>query len=804
MEIENLTPQNRVFHIDDECYVIYLGSGPEDYKPFLRIGNSKKLTKEIISNIYSIVITESYTGNPVLEPSNINEEELTEIQYVGDRPTVERFLKFLKHYGIDSEKIAYAKDLPSENHNAMLYLYENGNVALYYDKSQLFDLFSREKKDVHFVEKTKRIKDELIKNPLRYMDSEFDGYGLFAIDGCSVVFHQQQFISFDIPKNYFAALASQGFDPDFITAVATDSVTRDSIDLCKRKRFKKQDLQFFSLVPTAVQNALGLFSSKTQGTSKFSVDSCKGAAKKTENGFSIKGEKGGYTVSSGGIPFSISIGSRAPKGSSPVLTFDPRKGLMVLPSRAKGRDVRILNGIPYVIRTTVPETTSLLERYFSDVSSSLETQFSAEESSLVKHLTQSLNDIESGADTEQTLGYVKKHLKALRVKDTSPLPLLLHNIGEICSIRLHSSQSEAPAHRPYTQLLDLLKKHFSFPSAFSGFFPFIGDCYISENGANVLYRGVKRGLRQKDFTQLQDSAGAIQGAIRNNLVFFEQETVRLSELLAKLSTVTRPGRGKTAEKEEKKIPEKGREEKPSEYTEREELVVGKTLTVQKKSTNMPKILLIIAAIIVVLGIVLFAPPLSLVQKTAQRMRAEKQLLADKGAQEGAPEAAEAEIQLDEETPAAVAEKGDDTALSEKEKEEIESFLSLGYIQITILDVFKLTNKIAVSNGYYALNSVDKLGRDPDWIYPGNTFTLPDGSTHTVVKGDTIWHIAKNFIKKYLDRDWTQYIALRDEIEIKEISASRKQEIIGELERLKERAYAENFVKEINKTVEELR
>ncbi len=804
MEIENLTPQNRVFHIDDECYVIYLGSGPEDYKPFLRIGNSNKLTKEIISNIYSIVITDSYTGNPVLEPSNINEEALTDIQYVGDRPTVERFLKFLKHFGIDSEKIAYAKDLPSENHNAMFYLYENGNVALYYDKFQLFDLFSREKNDAHFVEKTKRIKAELIKNPLRYTDSEFDGYGFFAVNDCSVVFHQQQFVSFGIPKNYFAALVSRGFDPDLITAVATDTVTGDFIDLCKRKRFKKQNLQFLSLEPDPVRNALGLFPAHTQGVPKFSVDSCKVAAKKTENGFSIKGKKGGYTVSSGGIPFSISIGKRPQKISSPVLVFDTRKMLMVLPSGAKGREVRILKGIPYVIHTEAPETTSLLERYFNDVSSSLEALFTAEETSLVKHLTQSLSDIESGADTEQTFDYVKKQLKALRVKDTSPLPLLLHNIGEICSIRLHSSQSEGAAHRPYTQLLDLLKKHLSFPAAFSGHFPFIGDCYISENGAHVLYRGVKRGLGQKDFAQVEGAAGAIQGVTRDNLVFFEQETVRLSDFLAKLSTVARPKRAKTAQKEEKKIPEKGREERLSETTEREELVVGKSLTAQKRSTHIPKILLIIAAIIVVLGIVLFAPPLSLVQKTAQRMRAEKQLLAGKQAQEGTPEAVEAEVVQDKKTPAAVAEKKDDIALSETEKEEIESFLSLGYIQITILDVFKLTNKIAVSNGYFALNSIDKLGRDPDWIYPGNTFTLPDGSTHTVIKGDTIWHIARNFIKQYLDRDWKQYTALRNEIKTKEISASRKQEIIGEFERLKERAYAENFIKEIDKTIEELR
>ncbi len=804
MEIHNLPPQNRVFHIDDECYVIYLGSGPEDYKPFLRIGNSKKLTKDIISNIYSIVITDSYTGNPLLEQYNINTEELSDIQYVGDKPTVERFFKFLKYYGIDSEKITYAKDLFSENHNAMLYVYDNGNIALYYDKALLFDLSSREKNDIHFIEKTKRIEDELIKNPLRYTDSDLEGYGLFAINGCSAVFHQKQFVSFGIPGNYFASLASQGFHPDYITAVATDSATGDFIDLCKRKRFKKQNLQFLSTESAAVRNALGLFPSKAQGTQKFSLDSCKGTAKKTENGFSIKGDKGGYSVASDGIPFSIAIGNKPPKSKSPVLAFEPQKGLMVLPSREHGNEVRILDGIPYIIHTDDPEITSLIERYFSDVSSSIESMCTAEESSLVKYLTKIFSDIEAGTNTEQMLGYVKKQLKALRMNETSPLPLLLHNTREICSIRLRSSQTEGEAQRQLSQLRDLLKKHFRFPSGASGHFPFIGDCYISESGASVLYRGVKKGLRKRDFTQLQDSAAAIQGVTRSNLVLFEQETVRLSEFLAKLSSVGRPGRKGGAGKEEKKIPEKAREEKPPETAEKEELVVGKTLTAQRKSMNMPKILLIIAAIIVVLGIVLFAPPFSLVQKTAQRMKAEKQLLAGKEAEEGASEAAEVESKQGETTSVEETAEGEEAVLSEAEKEEIESFLSLGYIQITILDVFKLTNKIAVSNGYYALDSVEKLGRDPDWIYPGNTFTLPDGSTHTVIKGDTIWHIAKNYIKRYLDRDWKQYTALRDEIETTEIGPARKQEIIGEFEELKKRTYAENFVKEIDKTIEELR
>jgi len=130
---------------------------------------------------------------------------------------------------------------------------------------------------------------------------------------------------------------------------------------------------------------------------------------------------------------------------------------------------------------------------------------------------------------------------------------------------------------------------------------------------------------------------------------------------------------------------------------------------------------------------------------------------------------------------------------------VESFLSLGYIRITILDVYYLTNKIAAANGYAELDSVEQLGKNPNWIYPGNVFVLPDETQYTVLKGDTIWHIAKRFIQKNLDRDWAAYRLL-----IEEIDTKNKNEIIAELKDLNKGSYSENFSKEINRTIDELK
>ena len=68
--------------------------------------------------------------------------------------------------------------------------------------------------------------------------------------------------------------------------------------------------------------------------------------------------------------------------------------------------------------------------------------------------------------------------------------------------------------------------------------------------------------------------------------------------------------------------------------------------------------------------------------------------------------------------------------------------------MTTEDKIELTNIIAQSNDY------QKMGRkhsnkyesdDPNWIYPGNILTMPDGSNVTVVRGDTMWSLCETYL-----------------------------------------------------------
>lgn len=96
--------------------------------------------------------------------------------------------------------------------------------------------------------------------------------------------------------------------------------------------------------------------------------------------------------------------------------------------------------------------------------------------------------------------------------------------------------------------------------------------------------------------------------------------------------------------------------------------------------------------------------------------------------------------------------------------------------MTLRDIVHLTNKIAIANGYHRmLFSLERnyvKGRDPDWIYPGNVLRMPDGKWVVVQSGDTMWRLCESFLIEQVNGH---------EVEIRELieKTKRKEIKIGE-------------------------
>lgn len=120
--------------------------------------------------------------------------------------------------------------------------------------------------------------------------------------------------------------------------------------------------------------------------------------------------------------------------------------------------------------------------------------------------------------------------------------------------------------------------------------------------------------------------------------------------------------------------------------------------------------------------------------------------------------------------------------------------------MTMLDLLNLTNLVAEKNGYhkivYDFEKTYVKGKDPDWIYPGNNLTMPDSSKTTVVDGDVMWNLCEKFLINQINKNELEIQDVIDRRRTKELSFEDSK---TELLKIKNESYSEmlrDFIDEI--------
>ena len=821
-------PEKRVFHIDKECYIIYLGSDPNDYKPFLRIGNSKFLPDIIKNNTYYIVITDSLTGNPLLEPQNMNKDNIHENKYVGDKKGLSEFFNFLNCFNIKTEGYPITDKLQTNENKAVLSYFDNGNLTLHYDKSLIFDLKKREKDDLHFIELAKNIKDQLKSDPLFLSNDYFKSidYGFINIGNSVIHINNDQFIVDELPENYFENLAYNRLDPDLISTIILNSADEDLIHILKRKLSKNEKLNIITKNEDKILSCtINLFRKKNDlFTVKNRINLEDISIKIDNNQTTVKSNKLKTTIITVEEKRYISKLSNSKSEDEKTLYINKASKEISYITESEVINQPLVEGIPYIINNDTEINTAKTENNIDDTISFFKNHIGFHETNLINTL-KSLLKSQIKEDYLLAENYLKSSEKlAKHFKPAFPALLIILSLLNLTKYLVLKNKNYSFLNR-LTKMENKLKANIPRLGKTKFYLPLTANIFT--NHPIIIFTLSKSGLSSSDYQYSIDNEREIVANTRINPSLFEESKTKLIQLIENLTErrlaivgktklehvgkeeiIAQEKLEKSEDKEQKEATEPGKI--PAKSIEKTgALTPGKNMKTYKRHGKRKLLLIIIPiiAVLVVIGLYILISSKNLKENISiSQIQSE-----DKTSSQNIEN-------INKSTEITAIEKKESSTLEEKttsesnidlknegiSKKKIETFLDLGYIKITILDVYNLTNKIAKSNGYRTLDNPNELGRDPNWIYPGNRFKLPDNSTYTVVKGDTIWYIAKRFIKKELDADWPVYQQIKETIKKADYDNKTKQNIISKLTEFKNRTYSENFKKLLDKTIKSLK
>jgi hypothetical protein len=799
--------EERVFHVDDECYVVYLGSSPEDYKPFLRIGNSRQLGDSAISNINTIVVTDSLTGDPLFEPKNINNKELRDNRYVGSEETVDRMLRLLKQLDVKTDKIPFHGEFHTDDERATLYMFDNGNLSLTYDNKSIFDLKKRERNDLHFVERSKWLRDQLLKNHTRYPADVFSKPGFFALGKALFLFSGQAFTAFELPEEYFSALVSVGLDPDLITSAVLEEPTNDFVKLCKRKQFKGEPVALLTGKAAAFQVVLDLFESRTRESLKYTMEDFSGGAGKSLGEWSVAGKGGDYVASNPGLPWPIRVARKLTSGAKKEFLINPWRGIAAYPAGGPGGGFRVVDGIPHVFLFTPPDGKTLVSRYFSELSGVFGEGLAASETNAIEFVGKVFDGYRAGKDVADQVEIARKRLGDVKLGASSPLTFLFHNVGELCRYL-----SRAPD-RSLSSLENAAGKLVEQTGKIELHAPLVADCCFLEEGAFTLYRLSKSSIKKENIALARELVRGTGKRASSAHPFFASERERLAAHMRSLSAPVlrkKPQEDTAAKAAPQKAKTAGATGTAAAYAETASSAAKPGVRPKKERHTLRTVLIVIGAL-AVLAAALLVPPVSLLDRSLKMMGLGQGESAA-GGTTGAGEAAG--IARGAGTTGESAGTGDNTEMQipEADRERIQTLISGSPVEISVLDIYNLVNVVAAASGFRKLDEAPDNRRDPNRIFPGDALSLPEEKGHSVVKGDTIWWVSARFIKAQLNRDWQTYQSITGGLEkagadvktADAVPAAAVSAAVEKLTALEKGSYCGKFRKEVDKKIRELR
>jgi hypothetical protein len=140
-------PGGRVFRIDRECYVVYVGSDDHRVRPFLRVGTSPSLPDRIRPYVGTVVLSDRLTGNPLDEATTLGSSTRRRPDYTGSPDVVHAYSPLTGMPTVEERPISSRGRAPKEG--AFVQFLTDGDLNLTVNGRRIYGLDERERSDSH-------------------------------------------------------------------------------------------------------------------------------------------------------------------------------------------------------------------------------------------------------------------------------------------------------------------------------------------------------------------------------------------------------------------------------------------------------------------------------------------------------------------------------------------------------------------------------------------------------------------------------------------------------------------------------
>ncbi len=853
LEIFDQNPQSRVFQVDRECYIVYLGADWEDYKPFLRLGTSTQLPANLPPIVSSIIVPDVLTGNPLDEPTSLGGTPSDDTHYIGDVETVEALKEFV---GIGEVPVSAIEEIDHEEDDAkhvLVYYYKDGNLKIKFRKNEIFDLRRREKLDGHFVARANEVKNQYGRGPFKLPGDAYQAPGFLVTGSTPYLVARGQLAALRLTSDYFFELSAAAIDADRVTTVRSEEPDAALIRFFKRGRTRNRAVHVVSSRLDRVGAATSVFRENSLlPVRALPIDSSSGEYEFQR--FTVT-ESGDRTIATlDGVEGRIVFGA-ASKG-------DPATDLRVGGTSISlgGQTYTLLDGTLYQLADG-SLTRADAEGFLPEKNYPYRDLLSTAENNLLSQIQYFFSELSGGRDTGKVIRTIKGLDLAKGREPAHPVvQILVHNAIEVAG---YLKETEKNVGSEVDALVGALSKLQINRPTIPAFLPLVGEVHVTDARPFIFYRFAQR-ITSDRYAHAERVAEAV-GTVPE--FDYEAERQRLADLIAGLATPEQMDEARMRRIAETKQPTK--KPKAVEPTESAQSTEQITESVESEGesgsgrSGRRRGGWIIAAAAVLILLILFG---LLATGTISNPWFGQDPAAVAGANDTNPDSdSENDTSAGDSTTDVQSDAGDDDdtssagdstdatdsgsdgsvddvattsgandsngtnadpsatdpstttevvppgwedslpalrALDQEPDVTITdtTVIGPGGIEITLNDIITLVNLIATDNGFDTMDEENPLLPDPDWIYPGNVFVLPNTVTYTVERGDSIWNIGVRYMVARLRLDFAAFTNMSAEYEESETTTARKTQIERELELLADESHSENFTLLVRETI----